>query len=125
MVTGLVPPPQINTLMSLIPYTYMVKSLGDYNKARSSTTDLKNIKWTKKNPADSKKPRKRSKPKISPTNILDSGNSRISEAMEKVYRIKDTVNKKGPQRGLSLDKKSQRSSVSNCKIKPGFKRPGR
>jgi len=27
----------------------MVKSLGDYNKEKSSSSDLKNIQWNKKN----------------------------------------------------------------------------
>ena len=33
----------------------MVKSLGDYNKEKSSSADTKNIKWTQKNPNEPEK----------------------------------------------------------------------
>ena len=33
----------------------MVKSLGDYNIEKSSSTDTKNIQWSRKNPTDIEK----------------------------------------------------------------------
>ena len=37
----------------------MGKSLGDYNIEQSSSHDIKNIKWTQKNPTDTEKLKKK------------------------------------------------------------------
>ena len=111
--------------MSKILDTFMVKSLGDYNKEKSSTTNFKNIKWTKKKPTDFDKPRRKNKKKISPTNIIIRLNSsKISKPEKKIYKIEEIPNKERSKKEITY-KKSQKSSVANSKIKPGFKRPGR
>ena len=100
----------------------MVKSLGDYNKEKSSSANFKNIAWTQKKPTDTQKPR--NKNKISPSNILPSRNNETSKTPKKIYRIEKRTNKEKSNKE-KLDKKSQKSSVDYCKIKPGFKRPSR
>lgn len=102
----------------------MVKSLGDYNKENSSSADLKNIRWTRKNPAETDKPRNKNKRKIPPTNILPSKNTKASKTREKIYKIEEVSSKEKSKTNIQ-DKKPQKSSVDNCKIKPGFKRPSR
>ena len=102
----------------------MVKSLGDYNKEKSSSADVKNITWTRKNPVDSEKPRKKNKKKISPSNILPSKNIKPSKILDKVYKIEE-ITKDGKSKNNISDKKSQKSSADNCIIKPGFKRSAR
>ena len=37
----------------------MGKSLGDYNIEKSSSSDVKNIKWTQKNPIGAEEPKKK------------------------------------------------------------------
>ncbi len=100
----------------------MVKSLGDYNKEQSSSADVNNIKWTKKNPPNEEKPRKERKEKISPTNIIPSKNKKVKDTTEKVFKIEEESKKSHKN---ITGKKFQKSSVANCKIKPGFRRPGR
>ncbi len=102
----------------------MVKSLGDYNKEKSSSADVNNITWTRKNPVETKKPRNKNKKKISPTNILPSKNTETSKTIDKVYKIEDKTNDEKSKNDIS-DKKSQKSSADNCIIKPSFKRPAR
>lgn len=103
----------------------MVKSLGDYNIEQSSSSDFKNIKWTKKNPLDKKPKNAKKTKKISPTNIITKQNQNTSPSIKKIYKIKndftDDLNINQPV----LDKKSQIASASNCKIMPSFKRPAR
>jgi len=100
----------------------MVKSLGDYNKEQSSSSNVNNIKWTKKNPPSEEKPKKKRKEKISPTNIIPSKNKKIKNTSEKVFKIEEESEKTSKN---IIGKKFQKSSVTNCKIKPGFRRPGR
>ena len=102
----------------------MVKSLGDYNKEKSSSADLKNITWTQKNPTDTEKPRNKNKKKISPSNILPSKKTKTPKTLERIYKIEEVTSEEKSNRNIS-DKKSQKSSADNCKIKPGFKRPAR
>ncbi len=103
----------------------MVKSLGDYNIEQSSSSDFKNIKWTKKSSLDKKPKNSKKTKKISPINIITKQNQNTSIPIKKIYKIKNistddlTINKP------VLDKKSQISSASNCKIMPSFKRPAR
>lgn len=102
----------------------MVKSLGDYNKEMSSSTDVKNITWTQKNPTDPEKPRNKNKKKISPLNIIPSINNKTSKILERIYKIEEISNDGKTKNGM-YDRKFQKSSASNCIIKPGFKRPAR
>jgi len=102
----------------------MVKSLGDYNKEKSSSSDLKNITWTKKNPVDIDKPRNKNKKKISPSNILPSRKTETSKIRKKVYKIEEIESEEKSNRNIS-DKKSQKTSANYSIIKPSFKRPAR
>ena len=108
-----------------ISQLFMVKSLGDHNKEKSSTADFKNIKWTAKNLPNTKKPKNPNKRKISPSNILPSNNKeKAKKPQDMVYKIEeDSDNKK--QKNQIIVKKFQKSSASNSLIKQGFKRPGR
>jgi len=96
------------------------KSLGDYNIEKSSSTDIKNIKWSQKNPKDAEIKKKKRRRKISPLNIIYTQKTKPS--VEKVFRIEEDVEKTKKKK---TDKKFQKSSADNCKIKQGFKRPGR
>lgn len=100
----------------------MVKSLGDYNKEQSSSSNVNNIKWTKKNPSSEEKLKKKRKERISPTNIIPSKNRKVKKTTAKVFKIEENTEKSSNN---AIGKKFQKSSVSNCKIKPGFRRPGR
>jgi hypothetical protein len=103
----------------------MMKSLGDYNKKKSSSTDVNNITWTQKNPTDPDKPRNKKKKKISPLNILPSTNSiNTSRILEKIYKI-ELVSNTDKLKTEKYDRRFENSSASNCLIGPGFKRPAR
>ena len=103
----------------------MIKSLGEYNKKRSSSADVNNITWTQKNPTDPDKPRNKNKKKISPLNIIPSTNNiNTSKILEKVYKI-EQVSNEGKSKTEIHDRRFENSSASNCLIGPGFKRPAR
>lgn len=103
----------------------MVKSLGDYNIEQSSSSDLKNIKWTKKNPLDKKPKNAKKTKKIPSTNIVKKQNQSVAPIVKKIYKIKnDSTNDLNDNQSI-LDNKSQIASASNCKIMPSFKRRGR
>ena len=105
----------------------MVKSLGDYNKEQSSSSNIKNIKWTQKDPTDTdkSKTKKKIKKKISPSNIIpQSKNKKEKEKIEKVYKIEGNSEENKKKKEL-LNRKFEKSSSSNSKIEQGFKRPGR
>lgn len=102
----------------------MVKSLGDYNKEKSSSSDINNIMWTQKNSTDAKKPRNKNKKKISATNIIYSKNTKPSKAIKKIHKIKEISSEDKTKNDIS-DRMFEKSSVSYCKIKPSFKRPAR
>jgi len=104
----------------------MAKSLGDYNIEQSSSSDFKNIKWTKKNPLDEKPKNPKKTKKISPTNTIVKQNKTANPPVKKIYKIKnDSVDDNLNNNTSILDKKSQIASASNCKIMPSFKRPAR
>ena len=98
----------------------MGNSLGDFNILQSSSVDMKNIKWTKKNSRDTDKPKKKKTRKIPPTNIIYTTKIKVRKTA-KIFKIKE--NDKPMKK--KTDKKFQSSSASTCKIKPGFRRPGR
>lgn len=101
----------------------MGNSLGDYNIARSSSSDIKNIKFTQRKPADPDKPKNKKKKNTSPTNIIYSSKPKIKFDTKKTFKIKiDDTKSKNNQ---NTRKKFLNSSSSNYIIKPGFKRPGR
>lgn len=107
----------------------MRKSLGDYKIEQSSSSDIKNIKWTQKNPVDTDKVKnkKKTSQNTSPTNIIYAQKTKkVPPGVEKVFKIEEvdsTENLKNSKK--KVDKKFQNSSASNCKIKQGFRRPGR
>ena len=96
------------------------KSLGDYSIERSSSVDVKNIKWTLKNPKDTEsKKRKPKKSQISATNIIYT---KDTKPVEKFFKVEEDDNEKPKKK---IGKRHQKSSASNCNIQQGFKRPGR
>jgi hypothetical protein len=104
----------------------MGKSLGDYNIEKSSSSNIKNIKWTKKNPVDTDKSENKKKTKkTSPLNIIYSNKTKkVKPPEEKIFKVKDTIHSEKSKK-KKTDKKFQNSSASNCKIEQGFTRPGR
>ena len=102
----------------------MVKSLGDYNKEKSSSSNINNITWTQKKPTDTEKPRNKNKKKILPTNIIYSKNNKPIKAVKKIYKIEKISSDEKTKNDIS-DRMFKKSSMDNCKIKPSFKRPAR
>ena len=102
-----------------MPDKVIHKSLGDYNIERSSSAGI-NIKWSQKNPKDAEIKKKKRTRKISPLNIIYT--QKIKPSVKKIFRIKEVIEKAKKKK---TDKKFQKSSADNCKIKQGFKRPGR
>ena len=98
----------------------MGSSLGDFNISQSSSVDVKNIKWTKKNSRDTDKPKKKKTRKFPSTNIIPTTKMEVRKTT-KFFKIK--ANNKSTKK--KIDKKIQILSASTCKIKPGFRRPGR
>lgn len=100
----------------------MGNSLGEYNIARSSSTNIKNIKSSQRHPADPDKPKKK-KRNISSTNIIYASNPKIKPDVKKIFKIKS--NSKKSKNNTTKGKIIQNASASTCIIKPGFTRPGR
>ena len=98
----------------------MGSSLGDFNISQSSSVDVKNIKWTQKNSRDTDKPKKKKTRKFPSTNVIHATKMEVRKTA-KIFKIKE--NDKSTKK--KTDKKIQSSSASTCKIKPGFRRPGR
>jgi len=105
----------------------MGKSLGDYNIERSSSSDIKNIKWTQKNPTDTTKSKNKKKTtKISSSNIIHISKTKVKPPTEKVFKVDETMEiEKSKNKKKTTGKRFQNSSTSNCKIQPGFRRPAR
>ncbi|HJM25612.1 MAG TPA: hypothetical protein QF518_05835 [Nitrosopumilus sp.] len=102
----------------------MVKSLGDYNIEQSSSTDVNNIKWSKKIQTENK-PKIKKKKAISPTNIIpNQKTTKDDTTVEKIFKIEHKTNSE-KIKNEKTDKKSQKSAASNCKIEPSFTRRGR
>ena len=103
----------------------MGNSLGSYKIAQSSSSDLKNIKWTQKNSVDNKlKNKKKTKRKTSPLNIIyDNKSKTVKPLVEKVLKI--NLISKEKLKNKKEDKKFRASSAYNCIIKQGFTRPAR
>ena len=105
----------------------MGKSLGDYNIEKSSSSDIKNIKWTQKNPVEPGKPKNKKKTtrNTSPLNIIYSSNSKKAKpSMKKLVKIEESISTNSKNK-KKTGKRFQNSSASNCTIKPGFTRSGR
>ena len=72
----------------------MGNSLGDYIIERSSSSDIKNIKWTQKNPKDTKKSKKKKPNKkyqhSSGSNIIYPQKiKKVSKPLEKDFKIEE------------------------------------
>lgn len=106
----------------------MGNSLGDFKIGRSSSSNIRNIKWTKKNPgyANKSKNKKKTARKTSPLNIIyTSKPKKIKSHVEKVFRIKVINDNEKLNKNKDPDKRFQTSSASNCLISQGFKRKAR
>ena len=106
----------------------MGKSLGDYNIEKSSSSDVKNIKWTQKNPIGAEEPKKKKTGKklhISASNIIYTDKTKkVKPSVEKIFKVEEVIDTEKPKK-KNADKRFQNSSASNCKIQQGFKRPSR
>jgi len=98
----------------------MVNSLGEHNISQSSSADINNIKWSPKKSRDIDIPKKRKTRKISSTNIIYTSKIKVKQAV-KIFKVKENDKSKKKNTG----EKFQNSSVTICKIKQGFTRPGR
>ncbi len=98
----------------------MVITLGEYNISLSSSVDIHNITWTKRNPRDIDIPKKRKTRKISPTNIIYTTKIKVKEAA-KIFILKENDK---PKKKNTYEK-FQNASVTICKIEQGFSRKGR
>jgi len=98
----------------------MLKSLAEFNISLSSSADINNIRWSKRNPRDTDITKKRKTRKISPTNIIYTTRIKIKEAV-KIFKIK--VSDKPKKKNVC--EKFQNASVTICKIEQGFSRKGR
>ena len=107
----------------------MNKYLGDYNIAKSSSSNISNIVWTKKNPPNTEKSKNKKNnldKKCSSTNIIYGKKPRKKLSSKKIFKIYQEENtEKSKNYRTNLDKKFENSSADNCAIKQGFKRPGR
>jgi len=97
-------------------------SFGDYTIAKSSSVDINNIKWTKKN-QDTKKPKqsKEKTKKISPSNIIYTDDVE-NPTLDKVFKIQTEHTE---QKKKKNEKKVKTASTSNSKIQYSFSRRGR
>jgi len=102
----------------------MGKSLGDYNIKKSSSEDSKNIQWSNKNPIEGKQKKTGKKnPNSSSTNIIYSQNEEENE-INKVFKIENNSDSIKSTNEIS-GKKYEKSSITNSKIKQGYKRKAR
>ncbi len=105
----------------------------DYNIEQSSSADIKNIKWTQKNPKDTEKSKKKNADKRHQNSskqtrindcIIYKKTKKAKSSVEKVFKVKEiVVTEKSKKK--NADKRHQNFSASNCKIKQGFTRKGR
>ena len=97
----------------------MVRSLGEYNISLSSSADIHNITWSKRNPRDMDITKKRKTRKISPTNIIYTDEIKVKE--DKIFKIIENDKSKNN----TTFEKFQNASVDICLIERGFKRKAR
>ena len=72
----------------------MAKSLGDYNIEKSSSSDLKNIKWIQKNPVDMDKlkSKKKTTRTTSPFNVIYTQETeKVQPPVKKVFKIIEVI----------------------------------
>lgn len=104
----------------------MVKSLGDFNRRKSSLTDANNVQWTHKKPTDIEKIRKKKPAKMFQKS--DATNIRYTEKIEpkikKVFKIKEDASIEKLQIE-EAGKMFQKSGATNSNIQKGWKRKAR
>jgi len=98
----------------------MLKSLAEYNISESSSADIHNITWSKRNPRDPDILKKRKTRKISPTNIIYTTTIKIKQIV-KIFIVKENYKSKK----TNIYERFQNASATICKIEQGFKRKGR
>ncbi|HSB84205.1 MAG TPA: hypothetical protein VLD64_06955 [Nitrosarchaeum sp.] len=103
----------------------MIKSFGDYNIERSSSSDINNIKWTQKNPSDTDKlkNKKKATKNTSSYNIIYTETQKVNSSAKKVFKVILNVESKNKKK--KENKQFQTSAASNCNIEPGFTRKAR
>ena len=97
----------------------MVISLGELNISLSSSVDIHNITWSKRNPRDPDIPKRKNTRKISQTNIIYTDEIKIKE--DKIFKIIENDKSKNN----TTFEKFQNASVDICLIERGFKRKAR
>lgn len=98
-------------------------SFGDYTIAKSSSVDINNIKWTKKNQditEKSKTSNKKTK-KISPLNIIYTDDVE-NPTPNRIFKIQTEQTE---QKKKKNEKKVKTASTSSSKIQYSFSRRGR
>lgn len=98
-------------------------SFGDYTIAKSSSADINNIRWTKKNQDNSEKPKK-SKEKTrntSASNIIYTDEVE-SPTLDRIFKIQTEQNEPKKSNG---EKKVKTASTSSSNIQYSFSRRGR
>ena len=107
----------------------MGKSLGDYNIEKSSSSDLKNIKWTQKNivDIDKLKNKKKIKRNTSSSNIIYAQKvTKVKTSAEKFFKLEGSMDtKKSKNKKEKTNKRFRNTSASNCNIEQGFTRSAR
>ncbi|MEC4848255.1 MAG: hypothetical protein RI100_03620 [Nitrosarchaeum sp.] len=97
-------------------------SFGDYTIAKSSSVDINNIKWTKKNHDNTEKAKKKEKTKkISSSNIIYTDETE-NPTVDRIFKIQteQTESKKNKS-----ERKIKTASTSSSKIQYSFSRRGR
>ncbi|MGH1520945.1 MAG: hypothetical protein ACRBB2_01030 [Nitrosopumilus sp.] len=104
----------------------MGKSLGDYNLEQSSSFNLKNIKWTQKNPSNIKKPKQSKNRNLSSLNHSSiPKTSTDGDSSNKLFIVESLIYDKQKNKKSAVKKRFQNSSATISKVEQGFKRPGR
>lgn len=97
-------------------------SFGDYTISKSSSVDINNIKWTKKNHDSAEKVKKKEKTKkISSSNIIYTDEIE-NPTLDRIFKIQTEQTE---QKKKKNEKKAKTASTSSSKIQYSFSRRGR
>lgn len=96
-------------------------SFGDYTIAKSSSVDINNIKWTKKNHDNAEKSKKKEKTKKPSFNIIYT-NEAENPTSDRIFKIQTEQTE--PKKNKN-EKKIKTASTSSSKIQYSFSRRGR
>ncbi len=97
-------------------------SFGDYTIAKSSSVDINNIKWTKKNHDSTEKVKKKEKTKKTSSSNIIYTDEIENPTLDRIFKIQteQTESKKNKSA-----KKIKTASTSSSKIQYSFSRRGR